>query len=163
MEARKDSREMFMRCNKMFFSVANVMWNTTAWKHWGHSSSFPWHPLANVCETHLASKPRICCAVWCWQAAPLSLFCSGGLFRMLKKYKVSQENHAKSAGVVKVDWHIFWQGKRIPWQSLKPAGLISQNSAACVLVWLPLAKSHWLIPCQLCEWARVSIFIESLG
>lgn len=77
--------------------------------------------------------------------------------------KFQRKNRAKPAGVVKVDWHIFWRGKRIPWQSLKPAGLISQNSAACALVWLPLAKSHWLIPCQLCEWARLSMFIESLG
>lgn len=77
--------------------------------------------------------------------------------------KFQRKNHAKPAGVVEVDWHIFWWSERIPWQSLKPAGLISQNSAACVLVWLPLAKSHWLIPCQLCEWARLSIFIETLG
>lgn len=37
-------------------------------------------------------------------------FCGGGLFRMPKKYKVSEENHAKPAGVVEID--TFFGGAR---------------------------------------------------
>ena len=50
---------------------------------------------------------------------------------------------------------------RIPWRLLKPTCLISQNSAVRVHVWLPLFKSHWLIPWQLWKWLWGSI--EFLG
>lgn len=107
---------------------------------------------------------HLLCSLVLAGGSSLPFSAAGVYLECRRNTKFRRKNHVKPAGVVEVDWHIFfWRGERIPWQSLKPAGLISQNSAACVLVWLPLAKSHWLILCQLREWARLSMFIESLG
>lgn len=113
------------------------------------------------------------CTDWSWQAAPffppffffvrVNIRVHVGHWRNLEfqlvtavTYSAVSENSRALCG--KSGLTHF--SERIPGRLVKPTGLISQNNVCVcvwVLVWLPLGKSHSLIPRQLSKGAQAPI------
>lgn len=167
----EDRWEGFMRTYKILFSGADVIWNTTAWKHWGQSS-YP-RVLCQCLEVTFSQRlASVSALLYRLILAGCSIFSSFFFVRVNIRVHVGHWRNLEFQLVTAVTYSAVSENsralcgksglthfsERIPGRLVKPTGLISQNNVCVwVLVWLPLGKSHSLIPRQLSKGAQAPI------